>query len=54
MTEHNLKQEFHRLLEMFERESEISLRKIKHCFQVADRPFDENFRKYFQKMTTLR
>ena len=48
------KLEFDRLLEIFERESTISLRKIKQYFIASDREFDENFRKYFLKMSTLR
>lgn len=48
------KQEMRHLMEMFERESTISLRKINRCFEALGRPFDEDFRKSFLKMSHLK
>lgn len=46
--------EMRRLLEIFEQESTNSLRKINRCFVASGRSFDENFRQYFLKKSTLR
>lgn len=54
MTANDWKRELHRLLELFERESTISLKEIKRQFDMSGLPFDENFRKYFMKMSTHR
>lgn len=50
----NWKHEFRRLMELFERESVISLRRIKQYFKESGHPFDENFQKYAQKMSAMR
>lgn len=43
-----------RMLVSLECESTHSLRKINRCFIESGRPFDENFRQHFLKMSTLR
>lgn len=47
------KGEMHHLMQMFQRESTNSLRKINRCFAASGRAFDEEFCKYFLKMSTL-
>lgn len=47
-------QEMDRLLGLFERESIISLRKVSQCFDATGDPFDEEFRKCFLEMSSLR
>lgn len=54
MNGNNWKVELDRLLEIFERESTLSLRTINQCFAASGCPFDEDFRKYFLKMSARR
>lgn len=42
------------MLEVFENQSEKSLRTINECFEELNRPFDDDFRKYFMKISTQR
>lgn len=53
MNKNNWRHEHDRLLEIFECESKFSLRKIRQYFQASGCSFDENFRKYFQRLATL-
>lgn len=46
--------EMNAMLQIVEKQSEISLRKINHCFQTLNRPFTDEFKQYFFKMTTQR
>ena len=46
--------EMSRILDVFEHESELSFRMINRRFELLDRPFNDEFRQYFSKMTMLR
>lgn len=46
--------EMDRMLGVFEHESESSLREINRRFEVLDRPFSDEFRKHFLKISTQR
>lgn len=46
--------EMDRILDVFEHESETSLWKINERFVALDRPFNDEFRQYFMKMTAHR
>lgn len=54
MSANEWKSDMDRMLAKIERESTQSLRKINQCFIATHRPFNEEFRKYFLKMATLR
>lgn len=46
--------ELDRLLGIFERESELSLRKINRRFEALNQPFNDEFRQHFVKLSTYR
>lgn len=48
------KREMNHMLEMFDFQASLSLRKINGYFETLRRPFNEEFRQYFLKISNQR